>query len=203
MKNRNRGANALASLALLASATVFSTSTFTPSTFAQGVPQTVVNSATGTAIAAAKEALELGAKMADGSIYAGLTADGKAQIFAMPTDLELMMTFNDAVKAVQKLNTQKALGHDDWQIPRVENLRVLYENQDKGALKGTFDDAAVRGSGYSGRYWSSTEDRDDSSWVYVVGFWGGSENWYLKDYVRFACRPVRLVEVPVPRPGLK
>ena len=27
------------------------------------------------------------------------------------------MTFNDAAKAVQQLNADKALGHDDWHIP--------------------------------------------------------------------------------------
>src|SRR5438552_2552949 len=50
---------------------------------------------TATAMAAAKTALEIGAKMADGSVFAGLTADGKQQIYAMPADLSMTRTFNN------------------------------------------------------------------------------------------------------------
>src|ERR1700674_1093403 len=82
--------------------------------------------------------LEIGAKMPDGSLFAGLTTDGKQQIYAMPTDLDVTMTFNDAAKRVEKLNADKFLGHDDWQIPSLDNLRVFYKNQNEGALKGTF-----------------------------------------------------------------
>src|ERR1035437_7553017 len=123
-----------------------------------------------TAIAAAKEAPELGQKMKDGSVYAGLTADGKQQIYAMPTDLDVTMTFNDAAKAVKKLNSQKSLGHDDWQIPALENVRVLQKNQNESALKGTFKTAASSGSDCPVWYWSSTENRDGSSGVRIVRF---------------------------------
>jgi hypothetical protein len=45
-----------------------------------------------TAIAIAEETqaklpLEVGQKMPDGSIFAGFTADGKQQIYAMPQDI--------------------------------------------------------------------------------------------------------------------
>jgi len=141
-------------------------------------------------------ALMAGSKMADGSIFAGLTADGKQQIFAMPTDLDVTMTFNDTAKAVKKLNSQKSLGHDDWQIPALENVHVLQKNQNEGALKGTFKTAASSGSGFPVWYWSSTERRDDSSCVRNVLFSGGYDGWNSKDDGRLSCRPVRLVEVP-------
>jgi hypothetical protein len=145
-----------------------------------------------TAIAAAQEALELGAKMADGTVYAGLTPGGTSQIFAMPVDLPVLMTFNDAAKAVQELNGQKAFGHDDWQIPSLEGLRVLYKIHNEGALKGTFN-TVVSGSDGPGWYWSSTEYRDNPSYVWGVRFSEGSEVWHLKDTFRLSCRPVRLV----------
>jgi hypothetical protein len=154
-----------------------------------------------TAIAAAREALEIGARLADGSIYAGLTVDGKSQIFAMPTDLNVTMTFNDAAKAVQELNNQKALGHDDWQIPSLENLRVLDKHQNEGALKGTFKTATSSGSGYPVWYWSSTEDRDHPSVVWGVRFSVGTADWDPKDHYRLSCRPVRLVEASSPALG--
>ncbi len=146
-----------------------------------------------------KDALEAGARMADGSIFAGLTADGKQQIFAMPTDHDVTMTFNDAAKAVKKLNSQKALGHDDWQIPSLENVRVLYKNQNEGALKGTFNTSGNKGSGsgFPGWYWSSTEGFFSGSYyVHNVRFSDGNEAWNRKDNDRLSCRPVRLVAAP-------
>jgi hypothetical protein len=138
-------------------------------------------------------ALVAGQKMADGSVFAGLTADGKQQIYAMPTDLDVTMTFNDTAKCVRQLNADKALGHDDWQIPVVENVRVLQMNRNEGALKGTFKTASSSGSVYPGLYWSSTPDRVCTTCVDNVRFSDGSENWDLKDYSRLSCRPVRLV----------
>jgi hypothetical protein len=146
-------------------------------------------------------ALLAGAKMVDGSVFAGMTADGKQQIYAMPDDLDVTMTFNDAAKAVKKLNSQKALGHDDWQIPGKENLLILQKNQNEGTLKGTFKTAAASGSDYPDWYWSSTEHRDDPSGVWAVRFSDGYGGWDPKDNLRLSCRPVRLVAASAPAPG--
>ena len=98
-----------------------------------------------------------GQKMADGSIFVGLTADGKQQIFAMPTDLGVTMTFNAAAKTVEKLNADKAFGHNDWQIGSLDVMRVLQKNQNEGSLKGTFKTAS----------W-----KDDSSRLVLVVYGG-------------------------------
>jgi len=149
-----------------------------------------------TAVQAAKKALEIGARMADGSIFAGLTADGKQQIYAMPNDLIVCVTFNDAAKVVRKLNEKNTLGHDDWQIPSSDSLHILYKNQNEGALKGTFNTSADLGSGFvfPQCYWSSTKCPDNPSFVEDVRFSGGGGAWDRKDDVRLSCRPVRLVE---------
>ena len=148
-----------------------------------------------------KDALEPGTKIADGSIFAGLTVDGKQQIYAMPTDLDVTLTFNDAAKRVTKLNADKSLGHDDWQIPSLENLHVLQKNQNEGALKGTFIKEAGKGSDFPQWYWSCTEFRDYSSFVLNVRFSDGYEDWHHKDSGRLSCRPVRLVPVTAPTLG--
>jgi hypothetical protein len=138
-------------------------------------------------------ALMAGQKMADGSVFAGLTADGKQQIYAMPTDLKITMTFNDAAKRVKQLNADKALGHYDWQIPSVDVLHTLQKNQNEGALKGTFATEDY-GSGFSDWYWSSAEGRGFSSSAPNVRFSNGSEyDWDHEDDFRLSCRPVRLV----------
>lgn len=147
---------------------------------------------------------EEGTKVADGSIFVGLTADGKQQIYAMSTDLDVAMTFNDAAKAVKELNSNKTLGHDDWQIPSIENLSVLQKNQNEGALKGTFKTAASSGSGSLVFYWSSTELRSFSPRehisprVHIVRFSDGSGWLHNKDGNRLSCRPVRLVACKAP-----
>ena len=148
---------------------------------------------------------ELGQQTADG-VYAGLTADGKQQIYAMPEDLKtrflmvlkrrLTLTFNDAAACVEGLNAKKAFGHDDWQIPSLAVLQVLQVYQNEGKLKGTFKTASSSGSDFPDWYWSSTEDRGDSSFVHDVRFSDGFEHWFPKDSTRLSCRPVRLIAAP-------
>ena len=142
---------------------------------------------------AANDGTTAGTDMEDGSVFAGMTPDGK-QIYAMPVDLGFTATFNDAAKAVKKLNEKKALGHDDWQIPDLNTLKVLQRNQNQGSLKDTFN-TSDKGSGSDcpDWYWSSTEDRDSPSYVPIVRLSGGYEYWNRKDNLRLSCRPVRLV----------
>lgn len=103
-----------------------------------------------TAIAAAKDALEVGTKMADGSVFAGLTADGKQQIYAMPADADVIMNFKGAAEYATRLNKDKTHSHNDWHVPSKAELNVLFQNREKGALKDTFNLARPR------YYWSST-----------------------------------------------
>ena len=142
---------------------------------------------------AANEDTTAGIDMEDGSVFAGTTKDGK-QIYAMPIDLGFTATFNDAAKAVKKLNEKKALGHDDWQIPDLDTLRVLQRNQNQGSLKGTFTIADKGGSDFPDWYWSSSLLPVTSSNVCIVRFSGGRQRWNHKDTDnRLSCRPVRLV----------
>ena len=162
------------------------------------------------AAAEAEVALVLGQQTEDGvyagltadGIDAGLTADGKQQIFAMPTDLNVTMTFNDAAKAVEKLNADKALGHNDWQIGSLDVMRILQKNQNEGSLKGTFKTAFSRdASDFPTWYWSSMKGRNLPSGVRIVRFSDGGENWGHKDGGRLSCRPVRLLPVAAPSLG--
>lgn len=147
---------------------------------------------TSTAIAAAKDALELGAEMADGSIFAGLDLDTKQRIFTMPFDLSVPMIFNDAAKAVKKLNTDKTLGHNDWQIPSLKNLRVLQKNQNEGKLRGSFNTTNKgNGSTWPGSYWSHTSATDGSGDVRTIRFSDGFEGDDRTYINRLCCRPIR------------
>ena len=141
----------------------------------------------------------LGQLTKDG-VYAGLTDDGKQQIFAMPEDLKTRflkrptMTFNKAAKRVAQLNAHKALHHDDWQIPSLEILRILKKNRNEGKLKGTFN--TVISIDASDWYWSSTKEPDAP---YIMranaSFANGEEDYVIQDDYQLSCRPVRLVPV--------
>lgn len=149
---------------------------------------------------AANDGTTAGTDMEDGSVFVGTTPDGK-QIYAMPLDLGFTATFNEAAEAVKKLNEKKALGHDDWQIPDLDTLKVLQRNQNQGSLKDTFNTTINTGGGldFPRWYWSSTEYPDHSSGVYLVRFSDGYHGWNHKDGNRLSCRPVRLVDPPPSR----
>jgi len=170
-----------------------------------------------TAIKAAKDALEIGQRMYDGSVYGGLTPDGKYQIFAKEEDLDftksfhgvpqyVTMTFNDAVKRIKDLNTDVPFGaRKDWQIGSLEVMQVLQKNMDKGYLKdtfNTFDNPGFKANGQTDYdnwptvYWTSTERNNGMPNMYDIDFRGGRVSWHLKDRIKQACRPVRLVPVP-------
>lgn len=143
--------------------------------------------------------LEIGTRMADGSIYAGLTNDGRSQIFALPTDLHATKFFNEAAKAVQRLNNLKCHGHDDWQIPSLDVLAVLQTNVNEGNLKGTFNTTlSSRSDRVVDWYWSSTKRCADQTLVWVVRFPDGDVDSCRKNDARLSCRPVRLVSVYAP-----
>lgn len=139
----------------------------------------------------------IGARMPDGTIYAGVTADG-ARIFAMPEDLEGTMTSNNAQRAIEALNAQNAFGHNDWQIPSIDAIKVMGKNTGKGALAGTFSETTVlRDTAgfpiYPHWYWTSTHNPLFPSLVYATRLTDGEKVWFTKDDSRMSCRPVRVV----------
>lgn len=117
-----------------------------------------------------KNALEVGDKMKDGSIFVGISPDTGKQMFAAPADAGITKTFNGAAKYAMKLNVIKFLGHRDWRVPTRDELNVLFESRDKGALKGTFNLAGLN------LYWSSTPDRS-KSYAWVQRFSDGKSDW--------------------------
>ena len=103
-----------------------------------------------------------------------------------PNDLPKTMTYIEAERYVKK-----EIGND-WRIPTLEELKLMYEHKDE---IGGFTTTESSGSDSPDWYWSSTEDRDGSSRVHSVRFSDGYEGWNLKDSSRLSCRPVRLVPV--------
>ncbi len=150
---------------------------------------------------ALKEKSKLGQLMSDGAIFAGTTADGKYEIHTLSADLA-PTTFDGAVIRINKLNRKKMLGYDDWEIPSLENLIILRENKNEGALKDSFNTNSGSGDSvtFPGWYWSSTVYRDRPSYVWSIKFSiddhdDKDEDWVSKGARLFSCRPIRLVEI--------
>ena len=92
--------------------------------------------------------------MDDGTIFAGISPDTDRPMYTTPRDFSFTRTFNEAAEYARNLNAEKHFGHDDWRVPTRTELNLLYENRDKGALKGTFN---LSGSFPAGCYWSSRQ----------------------------------------------
>jgi Protein of unknown function (DUF1566)/Sulfatase-modifying factor enzyme 1 len=97
----------------------------------------------------------IGDKMPDGTVYAGISPDTGKVMYATPADAPLTMTFNDAQKYAAKLD---AHGHQDWRVPTKAELNVLFNNR---AAVGGFN---VTGSNPAGWYWSASPNLKWIAW---------------------------------------
>jgi len=100
----------------------------------------------------------IGDKMPDGTIYAGMSPDTGKPMYTLPWDAPLTMTFNKAKDYAYAANAQEVGGHEDWRVPTKNELNVLFNNR---AAIGEFD---VSSSGPAGWYWSATPDGDWFAW---------------------------------------
>ena len=116
---------------------------------------------------------QVGDRMADGSIYAGISPDTGMKMYATAADASLTMKWKKAMDYAAGLD---AHGHQDWRVPSKGELNLLWENRDKGALKGTFN---VTGSDPAGWYWSSTEVISNHAWD--QRFSDGHLSWDFKN----------------------
>lgn len=95
---------------------------------------------------AKKAGHQVGDKMPDGAIYAGISPTTHQPLFTTPHNASFKGTFNMAAAYAFELD---AHGHHDWRMPTKEELDMLIKNRDKGALAKTFSETDC--------YWSSTE----------------------------------------------
>ena len=96
----------------------------------------------------ASTAPQIGKKMEDGTVYAGISPDTNKPMYARPADAPLTYTFNQAQKYAERLD---AHGHKDWRVPTKAELNVLFKNR---AAVGGFNET---GSEPAGWYWSSSQ----------------------------------------------
>ena len=99
---------------------------------------------------------EVGDEMPDGTIYAGISPDTHEPLYARPRDESGTYRFNEAAAYA------KTTGNG-FRAPSKGELNVLWENRNKGKLKGTFNETGTYTAG--GWYWSSTPDGRNAAWA--------------------------------------
>jgi hypothetical protein len=124
--------------------------------------------------AAAKAEPQIGDRMADGTVFAGISPDTNKPMYVTPKDAPLTYTFNEAQKYAAGLNKQKAHDHDDWRVPTKGELNVLFNNR---TAIGGFD---VSGSYPAVWYWSSSQNGIYDAWA--QRFSGGDQDLSFKHY---------------------
>ncbi|MEZ0224526.1 MAG: DUF1566 domain-containing protein [Alphaproteobacteria bacterium] len=98
----------------------------------------------------------IGEVMPDGSLYAGISPETGKKMYAMPLDAEVRLDFNAAAAYAKTLNAEKALGHDDWRVPGLNELDALFNNL---SSVGRFFSSEKF---LAGRYWSNKPGRDSN-----------------------------------------
>lgn len=115
-----------------------------------------------------------GGRMPDGTIYAGISPDTNKAMYTTPADAPGAYTWNEAVKFCKKL---AASGHRDWRMPSLGELAVQFANR---ADIGGFNETGKM-KGASGYYWSSLQVADDYAWGQL--FSDGFHEDFSKDLV--------------------
>jgi len=98
-----------------------------------------------------------GIKMPDGTIYAGISPDTNQRLYTTPADAPGVFTWRDAVEYCKSLS---ASGHRDWRMPSIGELAVEFTNRTE---IGGFNETG-RMQGASGYYWSSLRVGDGDAW---------------------------------------
>ena len=114
---------------------------------------------------------EVGDRMPDGTVYAGISPDSGEPMYTTPADALRTMKWKEATDYAAKLDVH---GHKDWRLPTKGELNVMFAN--RAAIGGFI----VSGSNPAGWYWSGTQCTD---WP---GAWGqrfinGFQVNYFKD----------------------
>jgi Protein of unknown function (DUF1566) len=99
-----------------------------------------------------------GGKMPDGTIYAGISPDTGKPMYTTPADAPDVYTWNAAMEYCRTLS---AHGHDDWRMPTMGELAVQFGNR---ADIGSFNETG-RMDNATGYYWSSLQTGDNEAWA--------------------------------------
>jgi hypothetical protein len=115
-----------------------------------------------------------GGRMPDGTIYAGISPDTGARMYTTPADAPEVYTWNKAIRYCKALS---AFGHHDWRMPSLGELAVQFGN--RADIGGFNETGKMRNA--SGYYWSSLQVGEGAAWGQL--FSDGFHEDFSKDLV--------------------
>jgi Protein of unknown function (DUF1566) len=99
-----------------------------------------------------------GGRMPDGTVYAGISPDTNKRLYTTPQDAPGLYTWN---KGITYCETLSLFGHHDWRMPSVGELAVQFIN--RADIGGFNETGRIKdGTGY---YWSSLQVGDEAAWA--------------------------------------
>lgn len=144
-----------------------------------GQTQTITNQTSNTSKPNLEKGFsQVGTRVADGTIYGGISPETGEGLYIAPQDTPAPGYFKwqEAMKYAEELS---AHNYSDWRLPTKAEFNVLKENQYKGALKELFDRKSSYPTGY---YWSSTETPVHKDGAFVQKFGGYGSCDFSKEY---------------------
>jgi hypothetical protein len=99
-----------------------------------------------------------GGRMPDGTVYAGMSPDSNRSLYTTAEDAPGSYTWTEAVEYCQSLSIA---GHQDWHMPTIGELAVQFKNR---AEIGGFNETG-RMQNATGYYWSSLQVGDATAWA--------------------------------------
>jgi hypothetical protein len=99
-----------------------------------------------------------GGRMPDGTVYAGISPDTNSRLYTTPEDAPGLYTWS---KGIEYCQTLSIFGHHDWRMPSVGELAVQFIN--RADIGGFNETGRIKdGTGY---YWSSLQVGDEAAWA--------------------------------------
>lgn len=98
-----------------------------------------------------------GGKKPDGTVYAGFSPDKNKDLYTTPADAPGVYKWGNAIEYCKTLS---ASGHHDWRMPTLGELAVQFNNR---ADIGGFNETG-RMKNAIGYYWSSLQVGDNDAW---------------------------------------
>jgi hypothetical protein len=99
-----------------------------------------------------------GGKIRDGTVYAGISPDSNKNLYTTPADAPGVYTWS---KAIEYCNALSVSGHHAWRMPTIGELAVQFNN--RADIGGFNETGSMKNA--TGYYWSSLQVGDDDAWA--------------------------------------
>lgn len=120
-----------------------------------------------------------GGRQKDGTVYGGVSPDTNKDLFLTPEDAPGVYNWSDAAAYCKALS---AAGHHDWRMPTLGELAVQFNN--RADIGGYNETGKMKNA--TGYYWTSLEVGEDEVWAQRFDD-GWHEHYNKTEYSSLRC----------------